>query len=54
MGMSQMCTGAADYLRTSKPHSEKLCNQREYPPIRAFSLMKAAATTAFTYKNQTS
>ena len=26
MGMSQMCTGAGDYFRTSKPHSEKLCN----------------------------
>ena len=25
MGMSQMCTGAGDYFRTSKPHSEKLC-----------------------------
>ena len=24
MGMSQMCTGAGDYFRTSKPHSEKL------------------------------
>ena len=22
--MSQMCTGAGDYFRTSKPHSEKL------------------------------
>ena len=26
MVMSQMCTGAGDYFRTSKPHSEKLCN----------------------------
>ena len=26
MGMSQMCTGAGDYFRTSKPHSEKLCS----------------------------
>ena len=26
MGMSQMCTGAGDYFRTSKPHSEKLCH----------------------------
>ena len=26
MGMSQMCTGAGDYFRTSKPHSEKLCD----------------------------
>ena len=26
MGMSQMCTGAGDYFKTSKPHSEKLCN----------------------------
>ena len=25
MGISQMCTGAGDYFRTSKPHSEKLC-----------------------------
>ena len=25
MDMSQMCTGAGDYFRTSKPHSEKLC-----------------------------
>ena len=25
MGMSQMFTGAGDYFRTSKPHSEKLC-----------------------------
>ena len=25
MGMSQMRTGAGDYFRTSKPHSEKLC-----------------------------
>ena len=25
MGMSQMCKGAGDYFRTSKPHSEKLC-----------------------------
>ena len=24
MDMSQMCTGAGDYFRTSKPHSEKL------------------------------
>ena len=24
MGMSQMCTEAGDYFRTSKPHSEKL------------------------------
>ena len=24
MGMSQMCTGAGDYFRTSNPHSEKL------------------------------
>ena len=24
MGMSQMCSGAGDYFRTSKPHSEKL------------------------------
>ena len=23
MGMSQMCTGAGDYFRISKPHSEK-------------------------------
>ena len=26
MGMSQMCTGAGDYFKTSKPHSEKLCS----------------------------
>ena len=25
MGMSQMCAGAGDYFRPSKPHSEKLC-----------------------------
>ena len=25
MGMSQMCTGAGDYFKTSEPHSEKLC-----------------------------
>ena len=25
MVMSQMCTGAGDYFRTSKPHSEKMC-----------------------------
>ena len=25
MAMSQMCTGAGDYFKTSKPHSEKLC-----------------------------
>ena len=31
MGMSQMCTGAGDYFRTSKPHSEKLC-----PAIRSW------------------
>ena len=44
MGMSQMCTGAGDYFRTSKPHSEKLCNgilitgqsfylQKSYKPL---------------------
>ena len=25
MGMSQMCTGADHYFRSSKPHSGKLC-----------------------------
>ena len=31
MDMSQMCTGAGDYFRTSKPHSEKLCNVCKSP-----------------------
>ena len=25
LGKSQICAGAGDYFRTSKPHSEKLC-----------------------------
>ena len=31
MGISQMCTGARDYFRTSKPHSEKLCIDFIFP-----------------------
>ena len=27
LGKSQICAGAGDYFRTSKPHSEKLCSE---------------------------
>ena len=40
LGKSQICAGAGDYFRTSKPHSEKLCTGTLYLDIghRAYVL----------------
>ena len=46
MGMSQMCTGAGDYFRPSKPHSGKLCTVILYQSGSYFSDHRAAPTEA--------